>query len=154
MNFLEHVHVSHNSVHSTPGVMSPVEGKNDLLQVAVDDLIFSMQARMLLPFFAARVHFCLMVNLFKRTHRSYPTKLLSRLSDPSLYCCMGLFLPRYRTFCLSFCWTFWCSYWLFSQANQRSCEWQHNHLLYQPLLPVFYHLKIWWGCTLYHHQGH
>lgn len=43
MNFLEHVHVSHNSVHSTPGVMSPVEGKNDLLQVAVDDLLNASQ---------------------------------------------------------------------------------------------------------------
>lgn len=37
---------------------------------------------------------------------------------------------------------------------QGPSEWQHNHLVYQPFLPVFYHLQSRWRCTLCHHPDH
>lgn len=47
------------------------------------------------------------------------------------------------------CWIVWGS----SQPISLTCwdlfEWQHNHLVYKPLLP--YHLQICWGCTLSHY---
>ena len=57
-----------------------------------------MHPRMPLAFLAARAHCWLMVNLLStRTPRSLSTELLSSRSTPSLYWCMGLFLPRCRT---------------------------------------------------------
>ena len=51
-----------------------------------------------LAFLAARAHCWLMVNLSStRTPRSLSAELLSGRSTPSLYWCMGLFLPRCRT---------------------------------------------------------
>ena len=57
-----------------------------------------MHPRMPLAFLAARAHCWLMVNLSSTsTPRSLSTELLSSRSTPSLYWCMGLFLPRCRT---------------------------------------------------------
>ena len=57
-----------------------------------------MHPRIPLAFLAARAHCWLMVNLSStRTPRSHSTELLSRRSTPSLYWCMGLFLPSCRT---------------------------------------------------------
>jgi len=51
-----------------------------------------------LAFLAARAHCWLTVNFSStRTPRSLSTELLSSRSAPSLYWCMGLFLPRCRT---------------------------------------------------------
>ena len=60
--------------------------------------LFLMQPRMLLALLAARMHYWLVFNLVStRTRRSIFTKLLSSLSSPSMYWCLGLFLPRCRT---------------------------------------------------------
>jgi len=57
-----------------------------------------MHPRIPLAFLAARVHCYLMVNLLStRTLRSLSKELLSSRSAPSLYWCIGLFLPRCRT---------------------------------------------------------
>jgi len=51
-----------------------------------------------LAFLASRAHCWLMVNLSStRTPRSLSSELLSSRSTPSLYWCIGLFLPRCRT---------------------------------------------------------
>ena len=56
-----------------------------------------MHPRIPLSFLAARAHCWLMVNLSStRTSRSLSAELLSSRSTPSLYRCMGLFLPRCR----------------------------------------------------------
>ena len=57
-----------------------------------------MHPRMPLAFLAARAHCWLIVNLSStRTPRFLSAELLSSRSIPSLYWCMGLFLPRCRT---------------------------------------------------------
>ena len=57
-----------------------------------------MHPRIPLASLATRAHCWLMVNLwFPSTPRSLFTELLSSRSAPSLYWCMGLFLPRCRT---------------------------------------------------------
>ena len=57
-----------------------------------------MHRRMPLVFLAARAHCWLMVNLSStRTPRSLSAEMLSSRSTPSLYWCMGLFLPTCRT---------------------------------------------------------
>ena len=57
-----------------------------------------MHPRIPLAFLAARAHCWLMVNLLStRTPRSLSAELLYSRSTPSLYWCMGLFLPMCRT---------------------------------------------------------
>lgn len=43
---------------------------------------------------------------------------------------------------------------LISPACSGPSEWQYNHLVYQWILPVFYHQQACLGCTLSHHPGH
>lgn len=38
-------------------------------------------------------------------------------------------------------------------ACPGSSEWQHNHPVYQPLLPVWDYQQTWWRCTLLHHPS-
>ena len=74
-----------------------VEGKENLPRPAGHTLLL-MHPRIPLAFLAARAHCWLMVNLSStRTPRSLSAELLSSRSTPSLYWCMGLFLPRCRT---------------------------------------------------------
>ncbi|XP_068788224.1 uncharacterized protein [Struthio camelus] len=57
-----------------------------------------MHPRRPLAFLATRAHCCLMLHLLSTgTPRSFFMELLSSRSTPSLYWCMGLFLPRCRT---------------------------------------------------------
>ena len=57
-----------------------------------------MHPRIPLASLTARAHCWLMVNLSStRTSRPLSAELLSSRSAPSLYSCMGLFLPMYRT---------------------------------------------------------
>ena len=61
-------------------------------------MLFLMQSKRLLAFFAARTHSRLMVNLlFARTLRACYAKVLSSHSAPSPYWCKELFLPKGRT---------------------------------------------------------
>ena len=60
-----------------------------------------MHPRIPLAFLADRAHCWLMVNLSStRTPRPLSAELFSSRSTPSLYWCMGLFLPRCRTLLL------------------------------------------------------
>ena len=66
-----------------------------------------MHPRIPLAFLAARAHYWLMVNLSSTsTPSSVSTEVLSSRSAPSLYWCMGLFLPRCRTLHVPLCPTF------------------------------------------------
>jgi len=57
-----------------------------------------MHPRIPLAFLAIRAHCWLMVKLLSTsTPRSLSAELLSNRSTPSLYRCMGLFVPRCRT---------------------------------------------------------
>lgn len=56
--------------------------------------------------------------------------------------------------CLSLCWTPWGSYQSLSPDCWGPSGWQSNYLVYEPLLPVLYHLQTCWGFTLSHHLGH
>ena len=49
---------------------------------------------------------------------------------------------------ISPCRASWDASWLNFSAWWGVSEWQHTHLVYQPLLMVFYHLLTCWGCTL------
>ena len=60
-------------------------------------IFFVIHLRRPLAFLATRAHCWLMVSLLSaRTPMSFYSELSSR-SAPNLYCCMQLFLPRYRT---------------------------------------------------------
>lgn len=78
------------------------------------------------------------------------TKQLSSHSFPGLYCCLGLFLLRYR----ELCWTLQCSCWPISPSCQDPCEWQHNHLVHQLFVPVLRHLQACWEWFLLCYPGH
>lgn len=104
MNFLEHVHISHNSVHSTPCVMSPVEGKSDLPQVAVDDLPNASQDAVAL--LCCKGAFLAHGQLVQEDTQVLPYKASFQTVRPQPVLLHGCIPPRYRTFCLSFCWIF------------------------------------------------
>lgn len=53
--------------------------------------------------------------------------------DPSIYWCMGLFLPA-AGLCTFLCWIAQGCSWLMGQASQGPSEWGHNPLMSQPLL--------------------
>lgn len=69
-----------------------------------------------------------------RTHRNLYAKLLSSWAAPSIYWC-----KRCSSSHSSSCWTSWCSCQPISAAWQGSSGWQHNSLVYQPLLRVLCH---------------
>lgn len=47
-------------------------------------------------------------------------------------------------------WPLWASSLPTSPAHWGTSKWQHNHLVYEPLLPILHHLQTCWGCTLSH----
>jgi len=51
----------------------------------------------------------------------------------------------------SLCWTVQHSCQLISSACQGPSEWQHDPLVYQPLIPVLCNQQTSWGYTLPHH---
>ncbi|NXW18147.1 TENS3 protein, partial [Circaetus pectoralis] len=60
--------------------------------------LFLMQLRILMTAFAMRLHCWLMVSLLStRTPRSFSAELSSNQLAPSMYWCLGLFLPRCRS---------------------------------------------------------
>jgi len=74
-----------------------VEGRR-ITSLSLLTIIYLMQPRILLASFATRAHCWIMVKLVSiRTPRSFSAKLFSSWVAPSVYCCMGLFLPRCRT---------------------------------------------------------
>ena len=81
---------------STPGVASPVPSRGDPWAIPC-----LMQPRIPFASFAVRAHCCLLFNLvFIRIPTSFSPKL-STWVTPSLYWCMGLFLPRCSTLTFS-----------------------------------------------------
>lgn len=117
--------------------------KDHLPQPASNTLL--MKLRMLLTF-AMRVHWWVMVHLLStRLSRSASTGPLSSQSVPTVYWCLRLFIPKGRTVHSSLL-KFMQILGPISPACQGCSEWQHNHLMYQPLLPVLYHLQT---CSLH-----
>lgn len=91
--------------------------------------------------------------LFTRTLRSLFDKLLSYRVVLSMRWWMVLFLLRCRTlFCLSLNFTNFLEE--FQQFFQEGLLDVSMTLPYQPLLPVWCHLKTCWRCTLLHHPAH
>ena len=105
-----------------------------------------MHPRMPLAFLAARAHCWLMVNLSSTsTPRSFSAELLSSRSAPSLYWCIGLFLPRCRTLCLLLLNLIrFLSAQLFSSQTPFRAHWKINFLtaliIYAELLTI--HIKV------------
>ena len=92
-----------------------------------------------LAFLATRAHCWLVVNLSSASSpRSLSAELLSSRAAPSLYWCMGLFLPRCSTLHLPL---LNLNRFLSSQLSSLSglAEWQHSLLVYLPLFPVLCH---------------
>lgn len=72
-----------------------IEGKNHLPPATGD--AFANVAQILLASFATRACYWLKCNLlFTVTCKAFPAKLLSSQSSPSMYWCLGLFLPSCR----------------------------------------------------------
>ena len=84
-----------------------------------------------------------------RIPTSCSADLLSRLSACRAYLCLGLFLLRYKALHFSLM-----NFTRFLSPLCSACpnpsDWWHNHLVYQPLLP----LQTCWGCALLHLPGH
>lgn len=70
------------------------------------------------------------VSLFIETSRPFSGKLL-----PSLYWCLGLYLPRAGPR-ISLCRTAWASCWPISPACPAPCGWQCPHLAYSHSYPL------------------
>lgn len=113
-----------------------------------------VQPRMLLTSFAVRVDNQLTVSqLATRTPRRFSAELLSSLSDPSMYWCLGLLLHRQRDFCFPLL-----NFMILLSAQfsslLSSSKGLHRHLVYQSLLPFLYHLQTCWGCTPFSNKDH
>lgn len=77
-------------------------------------------------------------------------KMLSSQLAPYLCSCMRVHLTTYRSF-VGFHYD---AYVPISLTFQGSSEWQHNHLVGQPLFWILYLVQTWSKCTLFHHSGH
>ena len=138
--------------HSTPDVASPVlssgEGSPTLI---FWQCFFSCSLGFCWPFSPQRCYCWPMVRLLSnRNPRSFSEELLSRqlaLSAPSMYQCLGSFLPGWRI--LNFLFLSFRRF--FSDKFSRllrSLWWHYNPLVYQPFLPVLYQLQKLVDCTL------
>lgn len=118
-------------------IIIPVVPRNMFLQnCSCRMVILSLTQRKIpLAFFSARAHWWLMFNTVPIRTPSLPAKLLSGWAAPGVYWCRGLFLPSFRN---SFYWTSWgCSQPL-PAAGEGPSGWQHDPLVYQLHLPVYY----------------
>lgn len=105
--------------------------------------LFLMHPRMLLAFFAARLHCWLIVNLLTRVPCLFSPELLSGLSSRCASAWDDFAFPlvelhRFPTGS-------------FLEPVKGSPEWQHNHPVCQPVLPVMCHLWICW-ISFWSHQ--
>lgn len=98
--------------------------------------LFLMHPRMLLAFFAARLHCWLIVNLLTRVPWLFSPELLSGLSSrcASAWDDFAFPLVELHGFPIG----------SFLEPIKCSPEWQHNHPVCQPVLPVMFHLWICW----------
>ena len=104
-----------------------------------------MQPEVVLAFFAAKVCCWLMISLvFTRTPTSCFAELLSSSQCVLVH---RAYSSSDARLCISLCWTLWGSCQPISPACWGPSGWKHNHLVYQSLLPDFYHLWTCWGCT-------
>ena len=77
-----------------------------------------------------------------RMPRSFSVELFSSGMAPSTYWCRTVQFPFMRFS------------WPISPACPSLPGWQHDHLVYPPLLPVMCHQLTSWGYTLPHHPDH
>lgn len=89
----------HRTQHSRSVISAQKKGKITLPDLP--GISYLMQSRLLLVLSVARVHCWAMVSWLSVPRSSFSAMFLSSWSDPRLWSCIELFLPRWVTWCFS-----------------------------------------------------
>lgn len=109
-------------------------------------LLFLIHSSMQMDLCCHRAHYWLVQCVVHQDCQLLSWWPTTKPADSSLFCCMGLIQPRYRT-CIFLCWTSRGSSWPISPACQGP-EWQLCPPAYWPPSPIWYHLQICWECFI------